>query len=32
MTFSEVIVTEGGHPYVLGTRLKVKDGKVIGDR
>jgi hypothetical protein len=28
MTFSEVIVTEGGHPYVLGTRLKVKDGKV----
>jgi hypothetical protein len=29
MTFSEVIVTEGGHPYVLGTRLKVKDGKVL---
>jgi hypothetical protein len=28
MTFSEVIVTEGGHPYVLGTRLKVKDGQV----
>ena len=28
MTFSEVIVTEGGHPYVIGTRLKVKDGKV----
>ncbi len=28
MTFSEVIVTEGGHPYVLGTRLKVNDGKV----
>jgi hypothetical protein len=28
MTFSEVIVTEGGHPYVLGTRLKLKDGKV----
>jgi hypothetical protein len=27
-TFSEVIVTEGGHPYVLGTRLTVKDGKV----
>ena len=27
-TFSEVIVTEGGHPYVIGTRLKVKDGKV----
>lgn len=28
MTFSEVIITEGGHPYVLGTRLKLKDGKV----
>ncbi|MDM7997067.1 MAG: hypothetical protein QUT30_15455 [Acidobacteriota bacterium] len=28
MTFTEVIVTEGGHPYVLGTRLKVKNGKV----
>jgi hypothetical protein len=28
MTFSEVIVTEGGHPYVIGTRLKVRDGKV----
>jgi hypothetical protein len=28
MTFSEVIVTEGGHPYVLGTRLKVNNGKV----
>lgn len=27
-TFSEVIVTEGGHPYVLGTRLKVKDGQI----
>lgn len=27
MTFSEVIVTEGGHPYVIGTRLKVRDGK-----
>jgi hypothetical protein len=27
-TFTEVIVTEGGHPYVIGTRLKVKDGKV----
>ena len=28
MTFSEVIVTEGGHPYVIGTRLSVKAGKV----
>jgi hypothetical protein len=27
-TFTEVIVTEGGHPYVLGTRLTVKDGKI----
>jgi len=27
-TFTEVIVTEGGHPYVLGTRLTVKGGKV----
>jgi hypothetical protein len=27
-TFSEIIVTEGGHPYVIGTRLTVKDGKV----
>jgi hypothetical protein len=27
-TFTEVIVTEGGHPYVIGTRLKVTDGKV----
>jgi len=29
MTFTEAIITEGGHPYVIGTRLKVKDGKVI---
>jgi len=28
MTFTEAIVTEGGHPYVIGTRLKVKDGEV----
>jgi len=27
-TFIEVIVTEGGHPYVLGTRLRVEDGKI----
>jgi hypothetical protein len=27
-TFSEVIVTEGGHPYVIGTRLTVKEGKI----
>jgi hypothetical protein len=27
-TFSEVIITEGGHPYVIGTRLTVKDGAI----
>jgi len=27
-TFTEVIITEGSHPYVLGTRLKVEDGKI----
>ncbi len=27
-TFTEVVVTEGSHPYVLGTRLKIEDGKV----
>jgi hypothetical protein len=27
-TFTEVIVTEGSQPYVLGTRLKVEDGKI----
>ncbi len=27
-TFSEVIVTGGGHPYVIGTRLTVKDGAI----
>jgi hypothetical protein len=27
-TFTEVIVTEGSNPCVLGTRLKVEDGKV----
>ncbi len=28
-TFSEVIVTQG-HPYVIGTRLTVSDGKIAG--
>ena len=28
-TFTEIIVTEGGAPYVIGTRLYVHDGKVI---
>jgi hypothetical protein len=27
-TFTEVIVTEGGNPVVLGTRLKVEGGKI----
>ena len=27
-TFSEVIVTEGDHPYVIGTRLSVDNGKI----
>lgn len=27
-TFTEVIVTEGGHKYVLGTRLTVSDGAI----
>jgi hypothetical protein len=27
-TFTEVIVIEGGHPYVVGTRLTVDKGKV----
>lgn len=27
-TFTEVIVTEGGHPYVLGTRLAVRNGRI----
>ena len=28
-TFTEVIVTEGEHPYVVGTRLTVDNGKVV---
>jgi hypothetical protein len=28
-TFTEIIVTEGGKPYVIGTRLYVHDGKII---
>ena len=27
-TFTEIIVTEGGHPYVLGIRLKVEDAGI----
>jgi len=27
-TFTEIIVTEGKNKYVIGTRLKVKDGKI----
>jgi hypothetical protein len=29
-TFSEVIVTEGAHQYVIGTRLSVDNGKITG--
>ncbi|GAA0274707.1 hypothetical protein GCM10009127_14100 [Alteraurantiacibacter aestuarii] len=28
-TFTEIIVTEGGHPYVIGTRLYMHDGEII---
>ncbi len=28
-TFTEIIVTEGGHPYVIGTRLYLHNGKII---
>ena len=28
-TFTEIIVTEGGHPYVIGTRLYMHEGKII---
>jgi len=28
-TFTEVIVTQGGHPYVIGTRLYMHEGKII---
>jgi hypothetical protein len=28
-TFTEIIVTEGGHPYVIGTRLYLHAGKII---
>jgi hypothetical protein len=28
-TFTEVVVTDGGHPYVIGTRLYMNDGKIV---
>ncbi|MBT2188910.1 hypothetical protein [Sphingobium nicotianae] len=28
-SFTEIIVTQGGHPYVIGTRLYMHNGKVI---
>jgi len=28
-TFTEMIVTEGGHPYVIGTRLYLHQGRII---
>lgn len=28
-TFTEIVVTDGGHPYVIGTRLYMDKGKVL---
>lgn len=28
-TFTEIVVTQGGHPYVIGTRLYMHQGKII---
>jgi hypothetical protein len=28
-TFTEIVVTEGGHPYVIGTRLYMNEGEII---
>jgi hypothetical protein len=28
-TFTQIVVTGGGHPYVIGTRLYMNDGKVL---
>lgn len=28
-TFTEIVVTQGGHDYVIGTRLYMHDGKII---
>ena len=28
LTFTEVFITSGSHPYVLGTKLTIKDGKI----
>jgi hypothetical protein len=28
-TFTEIIVTEGGHPYVIGTRFYMNGGKIV---
>ena len=28
-TFTQIIVTEGGHPYVIGARLYLNDGRII---
>jgi hypothetical protein len=28
-TFTEVIITDPAHPYVLGTNLRLKDGKIV---
>ena len=28
-TYTEIVVTDGGHPYVIGTRLYMNEGKII---
>ena len=28
-TFTEIVVTDGGHPYVIGTRLYMNDHKIV---
>jgi hypothetical protein len=28
-TFTEIVVTDGGHPYVIGTRLYMNEGKIV---
>ena len=28
-TFTEIVVTDGGHPYVIGTRLYMNKGKIV---
>ena len=28
-TYTEIVVTDGGHPYVIGTRLYMNEGKIV---